>query len=207
MGRNRFDVAASHSRGGLGRLSPVELSRQMRGEGIVLQGAVTGRPGPCGWRAGSSSAPGKQNSEVRPRRRSETERYSATDLVKRVTVGVDRMTAPALSMSRCLNSTDVIKGLQQEDLTGVHLEGRQEGENRREVWDAAPSTLKSEEEAVNRGVRPRPAGSWKRRGSGPSPRAAAEPALPALRLQPRGTPCGLLTYTATGQQVRVALSH
>lgn len=52
-------MAASHSQGGLGRLSPVELSRQMRGEGIVLQGAVTGRPGPCGRRAGSSSAPGK----------------------------------------------------------------------------------------------------------------------------------------------------
>lgn len=148
-----------------------------------------------------------QNSEVRPRRRSETERYSATDLVKRVTVGVDRMMAPALSMSRCLNSTDVIKGLQQEDHTGVLLEGRQEGENRREVWDATPSTLKREEEAVNRGVWPRPSGSWKRRGSGPSPRAAAELALPALRLQPSGTHCGLLTYTATGQQVRVALSH
>lgn len=94
-----------------------------------------------------------QNSEVRPRRRSETERYSATDLVKRVTVGVDRMMAPTLSMSRCLNSTDVIKGLQQEDHTGVLLEGRQEGENRREVWDATPSTLKREEEAANRGVR------------------------------------------------------
>lgn len=114
-----------------------------------------------------------QNSEVRPRRRSETERYSATDLVKRVTVGVDRMMAPTLSMSRCLNSTDVIKGLQQEDHTGVLLEGRQEGENRREVWDATPSTLKREEEAVNRGVWPRPSGSWKRQGSGPSPRAAS----------------------------------
>lgn len=58
-GRNRFDVAALHSRGGLGQLSPEEFSRQMGREGSVCQGAVTGRPGPCRRRAGSSSAPGK----------------------------------------------------------------------------------------------------------------------------------------------------
>lgn len=40
-----------------------------------------------------------RNSEVRPRRRSETEMYSATDLVNRVTVGVDTVMAPRLSVS------------------------------------------------------------------------------------------------------------
>lgn len=55
----------------------------------------------------------------------------------------------------------MIKDLHQEDHTKVLMEGRQEGQNRREVWDAARLTLKMEEEAVNQGVQAT-SGSWKR---------------------------------------------